>query len=273
MVSHIQLGYLIISKFPFLRNILVFVYRKLFYKPKFSGWGLETIHHIPWESLDESSSFIQCIDFMKNGFSWSKDQKPINSNDIDQLGWRHWIISFCIRYVTKFEKIDQYTIVECGVGDGKSALVAMYELENYSPNFIMHLYDSWGSMREEDLLQTEKSKIGSYKDLDIEVTRKNLRKFSNRTIFHNGYIPDSFFTEPKSPETVNYIHIDLNAAKITLEALNFFYPKLSKHAIIIFDDYGWSGYDDTRKIINDFLEGKKGILMQLPTGQAIYFHR
>jgi len=47
--------------------------------------------------------------------------------------------------------------------------------------------------------------------------------------------------------------------------------KLVKGGIILFDDYGWAGYEDTKKAIDSYFSEKSGILMKLPTGQAIYY--
>jgi O-methyltransferase len=56
-----------------------------------------------------------------------------------------------------------------------------------------------------------------------------------------------------------------------LAALELFFPKLQDRGIILFDDYGAINYRDTRKIIDNFFRDKPGILMELPTGQAIYY--
>ena len=77
---------------------------------------------------------------------------------------------------------------------------------------------------------------------------------------------------PESPHSIVYLHIDLNSAKPTLAALNFFYPRLVKGGVILFDDYGWREYKDTKKVVDEFFSSKPGILLKLATGQAIYYH-
>ena len=67
------------------------------------------------------------------------------------------------------------------------------------------------------------------------------------------------------------MHIDLNSTKPTIDALDFFFPRLIKGGIIIFDDYGNTGYPDTKIEIDEFFKNKPGVLMQSPTGQAIYY--
>jgi hypothetical protein len=40
---------------------------------------------------------------------------------------------------------------------------------------------------------------------------------------------------------------------------------------VLFDDYGWSGYQDTKVAVDAFFAGKRGVLLPMPTGQAIFF--
>jgi len=57
-----------------------------------------------------------------------------------------------------------------------------------------------------------------------------------------------------------------------LDALEFFHPRLEKGGVILFDDYGQEKYKDTKNVIDEFIYDKSGMLLKLPTGQAIYFH-
>ena len=186
--------------------------------------------------------------------------------------WRHWLIHFSIRYVSNSTHSPEYNFVECGVADGMTAFFALREIKRNSKfnKFQMYLYDSWDSMKKEDLLDSEITNVGRYFNLNIERTQKNLLDFKNNTVFHHGYVPDSF-SNSSQPEEIVYLHIDLNSTKPTIDALNFFFPRLLKGGIIIFDDYGNTGYPDTKKQIDEFFKNKPGALMKSPTGQAIFF--
>jgi hypothetical protein len=39
--------------------------------------------------------------------------------------------------------------------------------------------------------------------------------------------------------------------------------------VIVFDDYGWAGYEDQRQLVDRFFEDKQDGIVALPTGQAI----
>ena len=59
----------------------------------------------------------------------------------------------------------------------------------------------------------------------------------------------------KNPGHGDAIVTGVNATKSTIDALNFFFPRLLKGGIIIFDDYGNTGYPDTKKQIDEFCIG------------------
>lgn len=261
-------------KFPFLRPIMEKFYNFFFLRPKFSGWGMKTAHELPWndeynwEIFRKTSKDIKKLEF-------SKDITGIDHNNIDSLLWRHWIVAYAVRHAMKFTETNNYNFVECGVADGYSAFFALREIEGQHLNskFSMHLYDSWQPMKKDKLLKTELGSIGNYANLNIERTKRNLAEFKN-VVFHQGYIPETFTMQPDAPSSIVYLHIDLNSAKPTSDALNFFLPRLVNGGVILFDDYGWIAYNDTKKVIDSFFQESDGMLLKLPTGQAIYYkHR
>ena len=271
----IKFGQEIYSKHPALRPFLSFIKKSFFNKPKFSGWGMTSIHDPPWEDKKEGKKFLEINNYIKNNFAFDKKIQGTTKDVMDDLLWRHWIVSYAIKHAKKFSKTTDYTLVECGVEWGYTAFFALKTLSNFLENnqkFTMHLYDAWQDMREDELLESEYWHVNLYKNLNIDSTKQNLHEFSKNLIYHQGYIPDSLTKKPDAPETIFYLHIDLNSAKPTESALDFFYPRLVPGGVILFDDYGWDAYEDTKHAIEDFFEDKPGVLMKLPTGQAIYFH-
>ena len=271
----IKCGQEIYSKHPALRPVLSFIKKKFFDKPKFIGWGMTTIHEPPWLNNSEGEKFLEINEFIKRKFMFSKKIQGTSSEIMNDLRWRHWNVAYAVKHAIKFAKTENYTLVECGVEWGYTAFFALRTISNEieKSKFSMHLYDAWEDMKEEGLLESESWHVNLYKKLDIDLTRKNLSEFSNNIVYHKGHIPDSLISKPESPESIFYLHIDLNSSKPTLATLEFFYPRLVSGGVILFDDYGWEQYEDTKNTIKLFFEKKSGILMKLPTGQAIYFHK
>jgi len=265
-------GRKITKRIPILIPILRPIKTKLFPPPQpkilFSGWGMTTVHQLPWindKYFQQTSESIKSFEFDKG--------LNIDSTNVDILLWRHWIVSSAVRHAIEFAKTDEHNFVDCGVSAGLSAFFALREIQRYKDikKFSMHLYDSWSSMKKEHLLESESLSVGNYGLLSLETTKNNLSAFNEFLVYHPGYIPESLSMSLQSPDSIVYLHVDLNSAKPTENTLEFFYPRLISGGVILFDDYGWVGYDDTRITVNNFFNNKPGIIFPLPTGQAIYY--
>jgi len=241
----------------------------------FKGWGLKTWRDVPWNGGVRNDIFLKANRDVISMFDFSGDSGATAAN-VGTLTWRHWNVSFAVRYALEFSKKKDMDLVECGVCDGLTAFFALRELsgrkeEGKISKFRMHLYDSWMPMRDGDLSASEANAVWHYDNSDVQRVKKNLHEFRENVIYHQGYIPESLVSQPQPPKSMVYLHIDLNSAKATLESLKFFYPRLVDGGVIIFDDYGSVLYSDTKVIVDKFFADKSGILMPLPTGQAIYF--
>jgi len=271
----LNFGTRLFERYPSLYPFLVFFKKVFLSKPKFEGSGMKTQHELPWIDEFDGKIFREASVQIKKQFKFNKKIAGIGSNNVDTLLWRLWVVTTAVRYAIKFSQTNEYNFVECGVGEGFTAYFSLKEItqNQKTTKFSMHLYDAWDTMKQEQLLESEKGGVHSYKALNVEQTKKNLSEFSNYIVCHQGYIPESFDTFPKPPNSICYLHIDLNAVKPTLASLEFFFPRLVKGGVILFDDYGWIKYNDTKQAVDKFFFDKDGILIKMPTGQAFYIHR
>lgn len=240
---------------------------------RFAGWNMVSHAALPWSDshCPDLTVFNKTREDIKKQFEFGADLK-INKDSVDGLLWRHYIVTFSVRYALKFSNGEMFNMVEAGVADGITAFFALREAEAHRKRFSMHLYDSWGPMRETELLSSESIHLGDYAELHANRTKKNLAEFRDYLIFHQGYIPGSLHVSPEAPSSVHYMHIDINAAIPTMAALKFFWQRLARGGVVLFDDYGWTGYEEMKDQIDAFFADKPGIFLKLPTGQAIYFH-
>jgi len=250
-------------------------YHDKFLGTKFTGWGMKTEHEPAWNDRFYEDFNQDCKDL--NLFELTPSS-AFKHDNLHQQKWIHWNVNFSIIHALKFAKSDDYNFVECGVADGLTAFIALRTILKHKKNadFTIHLYDSWSSMRSDLILDSEKQspyiKTPKYTDLSIDRTKKNLKEFDKNIIYHKGYIPDSLNETPKSPDSIMYLHVDLNSSKPTLDVLNYFMPRLVEGGIILFDDYGWNAYKDTKFVIDEFIQKQKGSFLKFPTGQAVYFN-
>jgi len=192
---------------------------------------------------------------------------------LDHLLWRHYVVYWSAKFSTKFKSSSRFNLVEAGVCDGLTVNFAISAVESSlgkGAHFEVFLYDAWGEMKKEFLTEREKFNIGDYAYLSIEQTKKNLIDFQDRCSFIKGDIPD-VFTESPGPDELSWLHIDLNSSMPTLKTLEYFLPKLLPGGVVLFDDYGWKKYEETKAVADKLCSKFDGLLMPLPTGQAIFF--
>ena len=76
-------------------------------------------------------------------------------------------------------------------------------------------------MKKKYLIKNDYKNIGKFNSNDLATTKKNLSIFKN-VIFVKGFVPESFKPINNSPLKCDWLHIDLNSSKSTIETLNFF---------------------------------------------------
>tara|TARA_S200000501_G_C20724106_1_gene699793 strand:- start:190 stop:1059 length:870 start_codon:yes stop_codon:yes gene_type:complete len=239
-------------------------------KKTFNGWGLTTTDTIPpWENkvIKENIFFnkinlnlinlVEKKEFKLTQFDYKNtDYKKI----LDELAWRHYIIFNSVILASKKTSLSNMKLVECGVCDGLTIYFAIKACEISNKEKKAYLYDTW------ETLEGDKLRF-RYDYLDIDITKKNLDCFQENLIFNKGLIPN-IFKNATNPSEVSWLHIDLNSADATKSSLDFFYDKLISGGIILFDDYG--GFEDTRKVIDNFFDNKNGHFINYPTGQGVF---
>lgn len=258
--------------------------------PRFDGWGMTSKHYMPWEenSTDElGMAFTKVNDLFKEKVKgdefvlsqFSDSDGRIDKNycltKLNALSWRHYFVYWTAIYATRFTRFSQLNLVEAGVCDGMTASFAMSAVRDElgsDSGFNAHLYDSWAEMRGSYLTPGEKAAENSYSFLSLQRTKANLRDFEGKCSFVQGYIPEVFVVN-SGPSELSWLHIDLNSSIPTLKTLEQFVPKLLPGGVVLFDDYGHGGYRETREVADQYCSQASGLLMPLPTGQAVFFKK
>ena len=68
---------------------------------------------------------------------------------------------------------------------------------------------------------------------------------------------------------LSFAHLDMNAMAPTKLALEFTYEHMLSNGMMVFDDYGFAGYEDQHVMINEFFDDLPEKVIALPTGQAL----
>jgi len=87
--------------------------------------------------------------------------------------------------------------------------------------------------------------------------------------FHAGVLPDSAAAVVAN-ESFAFVHLDLDLARGTREALELFHPRMVDGGIIVADDYESAA---VRGAFADYFRGRRDTLIELPWSQAIVVAR
>lgn len=82
-----------------------------------------------------------------------------------------------------------------------------------------------------------------------------------------GLVPDSF--AQGMPERVAFMHIDMNNVQAEIAVLDALFERLLPGGMIVFDDYGWLGYQAQQQAEDAWLAGRPERILELPTGQGL----
>ncbi len=70
-------------------------------------------------------------------------------------------------------------------------------------------------------------------------------------------------------EKVAYLSIDMNAAVPEIAAMNFFWDRLVRGAVVVLDDYGFRAHIVQKLALDGFAKSRGVAILPLPTGQGL----
>jgi hypothetical protein len=168
-------------------------------------------------------------------------------------------------------------VVECGCFRGMSSYVLCSALQGAEPAFdgsAYHIFDSFEGLSEptlDDEIPPGWHNEGGLRRMSVRGSfaaplsqvRRNLRRFPNIS-YHPGWIPLTFRGLPD--RQYRFVHVDVDLYDPTLDALRYFYPRLSAEGAIVSDDYLWPG---ARTAIEEFVHETGAALTISAFDQAI----
>lgn len=221
-------------------------------KATYDADGLRTEHYVP---------FLNDKDFEQ---AYKNAIFPLDPSETN-VRFRGYVIKWAVSQVREVPG----DFVECGTYNAKAATFICHLEDLKGSGRKFHLFDTFSGIPVESLTQYEKKQdfAALYRDVSLDEVRRKLQDFLDVVVFHVGMIPATLKLAEKKP--VAFLHMDLNAALPTKSALKFFYPQLSPGGVIVFDDYGWSGYEEQREVVDAFFVDKPEEIFALPTGQGL----
>ncbi len=223
---------LTIDLFQMISTILIIVVLFLGFKIFESTWSYKISKPNRWEKLVISNQV-------------SKKLKKIERTYRDKV--RFYNFWFQIERLKKL-KIEG-AFVELGVWQGETAEM-IHEMDK-SRN--LHLFDTFEGFDnkdlEKELNRDERYSTDNFSDTKLEEV-KSLFSESTNVSFYKGYFPDTAVDLKEGKFA--FVHLDADLYKPTIDALKYFYPKLSPGGVIIVHDYNHT-WDGIRQAVDEFI--------------------
>ncbi|MBN8927054.1 MAG: class I SAM-dependent methyltransferase [Rhodospirillales bacterium] len=155
--------------------------------------------------------------------------------------------------------------VECGTYEGYSMAVVLHYLEGL-PERRCWFYDLFDPTPGPGIGK----RLGAHApDLYDRVCRR-FAPWPNVTVTR-GKVPEVLAAG--APDRIAFLHVDLNDAAAELGALDALFDRVSPGGMIVFDDYGWTGYRAQKAAEDAFLRRHGLPVLELPTGQGLVIKR
>lgn len=155
--------------------------------------------------------------------------------------------------------------VECGVWRGFCSAVLANYLDFETQERSFYLYDTFEGIPA--ALDPEKHDSPLFRQAGLyESVLTRFARYPNVRVVR-GIVPDSF--AEAAPARIAFMHIDMNSSKSEIAALEALFDRVVPGGLIIFDDYGWTGYQAQQLAEDEWTRRRGHRILELPTGQGL----
>lgn len=130
---------------------------------------------------------------------------------------------------------------------------------------IIHLFDTFSGMPPSDSNRDVHTE-GDFSDTSLGSIKSYLHDCQNVRLYQ-GLFPDT--SEPVEKASFCLIHIDVDIYRSAMDCCEFFYSRMEKGGIMVFDDYGIPDCPGIKMAVDEFFGDKPEYPCYLPTGQCI----
>ena len=157
---------------------------------------------------------------------------------------------------------------ECGVYKGGTAFLIAYALKKRSiQDKSLHLFDTFTGLPSIADKDPTGHKSGEFGDVSLDDVKEYLNSFPF-TVFHPGVMPEMF--EAVKDRRFSFVHVDIDLYQTARDCCSFFYERMVKGGVMVFDNYGFQRYRvGEKRAVDEFFNDKPECLISLPTGQCV----
>ncbi|HET7880215.1 MAG TPA: class I SAM-dependent methyltransferase [Acetobacteraceae bacterium] len=155
--------------------------------------------------------------------------------------------------------------VECGTYQGYSMSVVLRYLDGL-PGRRCYLYDLFDPVGGEG----EGHRLPAHAPELFEQVRARFDCWDNALVTR-GKVPEVL--AQVAPARIAFLHLDMNNAQAEAGALEVLFDRVCAGGIVVFDDYGWTGYRAQKSTADAFMRARGLAVLELPTGQGLVIKR
>jgi O-methyltransferase len=153
---------------------------------------------------------------------------------------------------------------EVGVYKGGTARLIAKILSEKKGKAV-HLFDTFSGMPPADPAR-DIHVCGDFSDTSLDSVKSYLKDLPN-IVLHQGIFPQA--AAPLNDARFSFVHIDADIYRSVMDCCIFFYPRMEKGGMMIFDDYGFLTCPGAKSAVDEFFSGCPERPSYLPTGQCI----
>jgi len=226
----------------------------------------------PTYDADHMRLWNHNVDFLEDQSFRRAYEAGINSNH--QLGGPgadadihiEWRIAICCWAAFHSAQLPG-DFVECGTNTGIMSL-SICDYIGWDGRKHFYLFDTFKGIPEDQIGDAEQHAYDQnkvYRDCYV-IAKENFEKYKN-VFLVRGKVPDTL-KEYDIPQ-VSYLMLDMNIVYPEIQALMHFWDRMVPGGIILFDDYGWVGYEQQKRAHDAFANKMGCQIWNLPTGQGM----
>jgi len=204
---------------------------------------------------DNLFTFGRSLGFLSDDRFVDSVEKTLEDQTERSIVWRTHILTWaaytCLKLPGDF--------VECGCYCGKTAQTIAEYIRLNETDKSFYIYDVF-------MDPPDTHSMPEHSETLYDQVKKRLKPYTNLVVT-KGSVPEVL--NKVSPESIAFMHIDMNSAAAELGALEVLFDRVVKGGMIIFDDYGWSGYPEQKKAEDQFMTERGYKIVELPTGQGM----
>lgn len=153
--------------------------------------------------------------------------------------------------------------------DGAVAEVGVYRggilrmLAAQFPERTVYGFDTFTGLPAEKFEDGEYHQPGEFNETSLAYVQSVMAPFTNVKL-HAGIFPDSVRGTSIENERFAFVHNDLDYYRSVLEALEWFYPRMTPGGIMVLDDYEWKNCPGVKRACDEFFVDKPEDVLVCP---------